>query len=61
MRVDRPLSLPGLLSTGSNESHSAPRASVAENRAVRFDFEETFGEDYLYFYASQLSDENERP
>lgn len=24
---------------------------------MRFDFEETFGEDYLYFYGSQLTDE----
>lgn len=25
--------------------------------SVRFDFEETFGEDYLYFYAARLTDE----
>jgi SAM-dependent methyltransferase len=32
-------------------------ADVDHHRRVSFDFEEVFGEDYLYFYASQLTDE----
>jgi SAM-dependent methyltransferase len=28
-----------------------------ETKTMRFDFDETFGEDYLYFYASYLTDE----
>jgi len=40
-----------------SENGLASLADVEQHQRVRFDFEATFGDDYLYFYGNQLTDE----
>src|SRR4051812_42386441 len=39
------------------QKRSWPRSSRVENGVMQFDFDELFDEDYLYFYATHLTDE----
>jgi SAM-dependent methyltransferase len=46
-----------VVATSQIDAESGAPGRAARMEIVRFDFEETFGEDYLYFYATRLTDE----